>query len=299
MPLSAQQATERAIAVATVAPSATPAAQFVAPPAGPIIYTCFLDGLDQLCLIDAATGESVQLTDFPATSWYASFAPELDEILFSRSRTGIFSLYLFDLPGNGWSQLTESSSGDYAPAISPDGTKIAFVRSSAGMQNIWLMNRDGSDPQQITFVEGDAVDPVWMPDGEHILYAEWLQGSEGGYTHVMIRPDGSERQPILTNVPSIGGRSDVSPDGQWLAFYAGPTTSRDIYLVNLTSGELRQLTDTASNTAPSFSPDGQWLVFTSGRDGDNELFLIRPDGTGLTQLTHNNTPDWQPRWAGD
>ncbi|MCB8963275.1 MAG: AAA-like domain-containing protein, partial [Ardenticatenales bacterium] len=267
MPLSAQQATELAIAVATVAPSATPPAQFVAPPAGPIIFTCFLDGLDQLCLIDAATGESVQITDFPATSWYASFAPELNEIIFSSSRSGVFSLYLYDLLGNDWRQLTESSSGDYAPAISPDGTKIAFVRSSAGMQNIWLMNRDGSDPQQITFVEGDAVDPVWMPDGEHLVYAEWLQGSEGGYTHVLIRPDGSERQPILTNVPSIGGRSDVSPDGQWLAFYAGPASSRNIYLVNLTTGELRQLTDTASNTAPSFSPDGQWLVFTSGRDG--------------------------------
>ena len=95
----------------------------------------------------------------------------------------------------------------------------------------------------------------------------------------------------------IGGRSDWSSDGRTLTFYAGLPGERDIYLIDVDGGNLRQLTDTSDNRGPSFSSDGQWIAFASIRDGDNDIYIMRLDGSELTQLTDNPWSEWQPRWG--
>jgi TolB protein len=109
--------------------------------------------------------------------------------------------------------------------------------------------------------------------------------------------DGGNARELRVPLAQVGGRSDWSPDGRWLAVYAGPFAARDIYLVATDGSVVHRLTYGRDNLAPSFSPDGAWLVFTSARSGNNELYLIRLDGTGLTQLTTSETANWQPRWG--
>jgi TolB protein len=109
--------------------------------------------------------------------------------------------------------------------------------------------------------------------------------------------DGGDVRGIETGLADIGGRSDWSPDGQWLAFYAGPSGDRDIFLTAIDGAAVYQLTDGGGNLAPSFSPDGNWVAFTSYRDGDAEIFIMNSDGSNVRQLTFNDRPDWQPRWG--
>jgi TolB protein len=116
-------------------------------------------------------------------------------------------------------------------------------------------------------------------------------------THVIMNANGSERLVLQTGLELEGGRSDWSGNGRWLTTYAGQPNDRDIDLIVIDGSEIRRLTFTGDNLAPSFSPDGNWLVFTSARDGDNELYILRLDGTGLMQLTDNEIADWQPRWG--
>jgi Tol biopolymer transport system component len=101
----------------------------------------------------------------------------------------------------------------------------------------------------------------------------------------------------ITDLADVGGRSDWSPDGRTLTFYAGPRGNRDIYLIDADGSNLRKLTEGGDSLAASFSPDGGWLAFISYRDGDNEIYIMRLDGSEVTQLTYNNRPDWQPRWG--
>lgn len=112
-----------------------------------------------------------------------------------------------------------------------------------------------------------------------------------------MNADGSEKRPLHLPLDNLGSRTDWSPDGDWLAFYAGPENDHDLYLVAVDGSVYYQVTDGGDNLGPSFSPDGTWLVFTSGRDGDSDLYLVRVDGSGLTPLTTNDTSDWQPRWG--
>ncbi|MCP5100374.1 MAG: hypothetical protein GY943_32900 [Chloroflexi bacterium] len=265
-------------------------------PTGIIAYTCFVENVDQICVINADGTDQRQLTENGRTNWYPSFGTTQETILFSTLRTGVFSLFQIDLSGDVTGPLVQTTGGDYAPALSPDGSQIVFARAENGSQNVWVMDVGGGGERPLTRINGDALDPVWSPDGQQIAFARRLEG-EAGYTHVIMNADGSEQRVLQTGIELEGGRSDWSLDNNWLAIYAGQPNDRDIYLIAIDGSDVRRLTFTGDNLAPSFSPDGNWIVFTSARDGDNELYVMRLDGSGLTQLTQNETADWQPRWG--
>ena len=64
-------------------PSPVPVSGNTAPPTGKIVFTCFINQIDQICLMNADGTERKQLTDFGATSFYASLSPDGKTIYFS------------------------------------------------------------------------------------------------------------------------------------------------------------------------------------------------------------------------
>ena len=264
------------------------------PPTGRVVFTCFIGGYDDLCVIGADGSGERRLTRESATDWYASFAPDGQEIFFSSRRDGSFELYHMNVDGSNQRRMSENLGGIYAPSVSPDGGRIVFTAAYGKGQNIWVMNVDGSQAEALTNTDDNNVDPVWSPDGMRIAFAS---DRTGEIAHYVMSADGSALQMIRTEIEDIGGRSDWSPDGQWLAFYAGEQDNREIYMVRADGSEVRRLTDGGNNVAPSFSPDGNWIAFMSKRDGDAEIFIMRPYGADVTQITFNYRPDWQPRWG--
>ncbi len=280
-----------ATAVLNEAPVSVPATA----PDGLIVYTCFDGTVDQICTIEASGANQQRLTTGDATAWYASASLSLGEILYSSREPGLFTIFRMSLDGAMQQAITSPLAGDYSPTYSPDGSQIVFTRAEEGRQHIWVMNRNGSGLRLLTDLPGNSLDPTWSPDGQTIAFAYQAPG-ETDYRHRLIQADGTGMQELATPLELVGGRSDWSPDGQWLAIYAGSPGRHDIFLLSTDGTELRRLTNSGDNLAPSFSPDGNWIVFTSSRDGDNELFFMRLDGSGLTQLTNNELSDWQPRW---
>lgn len=302
-PTTAPTETATAIPTATTTPLPTKTPTITpiplihtGPPTGRIVFTCFVNNIDQICTMDADGRNQQQLTFTQATNFYASWSPDGQQIIFSSRRDGNFELYLMNSDGSNQRRITQNLGSLYAPAISPDGRLVAFTAASGGVQNIWVMNLDGTNARPLTDTGTNNVDPVWSPDGTQIAFAS---DRSGEFAHYIIHVDGSNLRQIRADVPEIGGRSDWSPDGRWLAFYAGPRDNRDVYLVEIDSGEVRRLTTGGRNLAPSFSPYGGWLAITSYRDADAdaEIFIMRLDGTEVTQLTFNTYSDWQPRWG--
>ncbi len=156
------------------------------------------------------------------------------------------------------------------------------------------MNSDGSGSAALTDTTGYNIDAVWSPDGARIAF---VSDRNGAVDLFVMNADGSDVQALNIGIENMGGRNDWSPDGNWLAFYAGERQNHQIYLVSVTSDEVRQITDRHDNLAPSFSPDGQWITFASWRDGDGEVYIMRTDGSDVRQLTFNQQSDWQPRWG--
>ncbi len=91
-----------------------------------------------------------------------------------------------------------------------------------------------------------------------------------------------------------------SPEGRQLVVSgirsdAGEVAGHSLFIVNADGTDLRQITSTENNTAPSWSPDGEWIVFHRNCD----LARIHSDGSGLEVIWPGNgqcasAPQWSP-----
>jgi Tol biopolymer transport system component len=84
-----------------------------------------------------------------------------------------------------------------------------------------------------------------------------------------------------------------------LVFAAGNVGDYDIFLYDMISGKLTQLTsDTAWNDYPRFSPDASKIAFGSTRSGKQEIWTMNPDGSCAKSLTSGlkwaDFPTWSP-----
>lgn len=92
----------------------------------------------------------------------------------------------------------------------------------------------------------------------------------------------------------------LSPDGEWLAFWDGGR-QEDIFVVKTDGTGLRQLTnDVYKDRFPRWSPDGKRIASQSNRAGQHDIWLISPDGSGLERLTYAPPPAvYFPVWSPD
>lgn len=72
--------------------------------------------------------------------------------------------------------------------------------------------------------------------------------------------------------------------------------NNNIFLYNLASGELRQLT---TGYDPAFSPDGSKVAFNRGGGADNGIYVINIDGSGERKIWGEGEILRAPKWSPD
>ncbi len=72
-----------------------------------------------------------------------------------------------------------------------------------------------------------------------------------------------------------------------------------LFVANLDTGEIQQLTFTGSNGDPIWSPDGDQIIFTSNRDGSMDLYIMNKDGSDQRRLTDYEGNELAPSWSPD
>lgn len=125
---------------------------------------------------------------------------------------------------------------------------------------------------------------------------------EDGYAHLFAYIPGKLPFTRLTS----GNWDDItpspSPDGTKIAFASNRGGYWDLYTMNLSTGEVKQLTDTPDyESSPSYSPDGSFLAFES-YNGDNLDIVVGPADNPLKNAEHLTTSpaaDYSPAWAPD
>lgn len=132
----------------------------------------------------------------------------------------------------------------------------------------------------------------------------FLSIEENGYAHLFIQSERPQDLP-LTRI-TTGNWNDVapalSPDRSQLAFASDRTGFWDLYVMNLQTGNVTQVTDSPEyDSAPSWSPDAQWLAFETYTNDNLEISVVSVNDRGqpILPITEDPASDHSPVWAPD
>lgn len=177
-------------------------------------------------------------------------------------------------------------------------TGIAFMTDRDGNFENYLMALDGNMPLNLT--NHEAADG--MPDWSEAAGAYAFISTRGTGDPILYRmdADGSNQIALADDLPINAGRPIWSPTGEWIAFGSGQGDTVDVYIVDSTGGNLRNLTDRpGQDRFGGWSSDGQELLFTSDRDGELAIYAVGLDGGEIRLLTDPRTPSAAPAWSPD
>ncbi len=277
---------------------ATPLPRPTDPNGGRIAFTCTRGDYNQLCMINRDGTGLIQLSDMEASNYYPVFTPDGSSLLFASNRNGPFDLYLLLFGEKQLFQITDNVGNVVSPDYSPDGRRLVFANQAGeGPASIWMVNADGLNPHLVYTGADDIVAAAWSPNGERIAYAMSV-GVPQEYEIFTMDTDGKNHLRISQGLQGIGGSIDWSPDSKSLLVYAGVYGDKNIFKIDVATGEYTQLTDGGNNAGASYSPDGRYIVFNSLRNDDQaDLYIMRADGSNQVQLTNDPEPDWGPAWT--
>jgi Tol biopolymer transport system component len=201
----------------------------------------------------------------------------------------------------------ETGTGDInvSPALSPDGRYVAFL-SSRDLFSINLYVADAETGEIVTRLGSSSRDAhfdairfinsagTWSPDGRRFAFVTFAQG-DNELTVWNVETNQIERRLAVEDVTALA-QPAWSPDGSTIAVSGMAGGISDLYLVDLSSGRVRQLTDDRyGDLQPTWAPDGTQLAFVTDRDpggtdfealrfGEPRLSLIDVDTGTITPL---------------
>ena len=207
------------------------------------------NGRDGILVIDAGGGEPRQLA---AEGGSPVWSPHDSRIAFSSRADGML---VVDADGGDPKQLWPPPQS--LPVWSPDGARIAFAAHAGGGLNVHVVGADGSNLRQLTS-NNQGFSPVWSPDGARIAF---VSSAENGDVFVVEVESGDILRFSNRGNPLVRGGSSHfpvwSPDSTHIAFARYVDRDYEIFVGNVLTGNLRQLTDNHyQDQNPAWSPEG-------------------------------------------
>jgi len=156
--------------------------------------------------------------------------------------------------------------------------------------------------------EADTVFQIhwWSPDRASGIVSSAYAGD-----NKLVTLDANGHVIEERNIPYIASGA-VRPGGEWLAYATDQQTTdtslygsdpETVYLLNLTTGERKQITDPGQGYSvlgiQSWSPDGNWFVMGAIIDRALRGVLVSADGREWLTVTPPGTSGYDAAWSPD
>ena len=176
--------------------------------------------------------------------------------------------------------------------------RISFASNHTGNFDIYVRDINSEHSRNLTNHPTDEFGPwagiglpvhTWSPDGRFLAY---VSGRDGVFK-IYIMDTRTREHRRLTHRREKELAPAWSPDGKWIAFVSHDNEGdSEIYIMEVKSGHIVQLTDFGGNEHPAWSPDGKQIAFVSSshkrggkRDG---LYIMHANGERLRRVPNAN-----------
>lgn len=263
----------------------------------------------QLRVVSVATGEQRQIDIGPGKdAVQPAWSPNGARIAYWGLRGTHRDIWTVAVRGGEPVAVTNDDATDWNPVWSPDGKYLYFASDSHGAMRFWRVPIDQTagrvlgEREAVTGSGAESWHPSFSRDGRRLIYVNYLV--KENFFRVAFDP----QKEIVADArtPITGGERrvtapELSPDGQWLAYYTFGSPQEDIFVVRQDGADPRQLTnDRYRDRVPRWSPDGRRIAFYSDRSGSYEIWTINFDGSGLRQITSGGgKSNYYPAWSPD
>jgi len=274
---------------------------------GPLLVTDQVAG--EVYTVDPETGDRVLVATGPGPSaavWTndkASFVYSTLDLTSDPLQVSYVEVAI----DNGATETLTTSKYDFVGVLSPDARQVAGI-PFIDLTVIWVVDLGPGESSTVVSVPQGPGTIAWFPDGSGLAFSVCTTTDPA--CTIRVAEFSPLREPSTRDVGTspfdLTWGLAVSPDGTTIALASGPWPEGpyDLYLMDLRTGVLTQVTDTPDidEFRPVFSPDGSSLAFASRQAGDPPsspsitLETIRIDGSERRAVTTLSTQadgyDW-------
>jgi Tol biopolymer transport system component len=235
-------------------------------------------------LIDAFNGKEIKRLikgnrsiDFEELKWLQpgiSWSPDGKHIVIAAKAGEIDAFHIVNVENGKSEKISFDLDGLFTANWSPDGERLVFVGNKGSSSDIYLYGLVSGELINLTNDIFSDAEPVWSKDGSKIAFVS----DRGGYNN-----------EIGQNASDIADTEDINmADLQY--------DQTDIFLIDLQSGKISQVTKTDYNeNYPIFSNTENKLLYTADDQGvwnifvhdleSNVAYPVTNIQTGIQQLT--------------
>lgn len=221
------------------------------------------------------------------------------QIAFVSNDGGNKEVFVMEADGSRRNRVTSNGSVNLFPGWSGDGRSLIYTSHRAGLSDLWMLARakKGRRIFDLGELPGEKYRGIFGPSDREVTFVMHVSENTDIYR---ARADGYGKPQRLTKHRAIDVSPSWSPDGKHLAFASDRAGTLQIYVKNVSSGQLRRLTfEGKYNASPAWSPDGRWIAYAARTGHYFDIYLADPETGDVIQLTEHPRNEEAPAWSPD
>jgi tol-pal system beta propeller repeat protein TolB len=231
-----------------------------------------------------------EIVPTPGSALSPSWHPSGQSIVYSDFTDNGTQIAEVDLRTDSVRMIAATPRGlNITPVYTPDGKRIVYG-SGGDLPADLVMYEVGSKLPPLPLSDGryENTSPTFSPDGTRMAFMSprplltpqiYVMNSDGTKVKLLT--------PFKKGIRSYRTGPDWSPSGDAVA-YEQQNGDFQVWMINIKSGKMTQLTSVKENEDPSWAPDGRHLAITSTRGGPREIWVLDSKTGNFRQLTHTD-----------